>query len=71
MYSRYVTRVRTLAKSCTLQGSKLKNPQVARCKFLVPSLNNVSDTAYSMAPLIRFDRLTFVGTFFHDESKAR
>ena len=71
MYSMYVTSVRTLATSYTLQGSKLKNPQVARCKFLVPSLNNVNNTGHTMAPLIRFDRLTFVGTFFHDESKAR
>ena len=71
MYSTYVTRVRTLAKSYTLQGSKFKNPQVARCKFLVSSLNNVNDTAHSMVPSIRFDRLTFVGPFFYDKSKAR
>ena len=30
---------------------------VARCRFLVPSLNNLNDTAHSMARSIRFDCL--------------
>ena len=35
---------------------------VARCKFLVASLYNVNDAAYSMAQSIRFDCLKILQT---------
>ena len=58
---------KNLSKKLHLTGLEIKKSSGSQMqKILVPSLNNVNDTAHSMVP-----SMTFVGTFFHDEGKAR